>query len=105
MASYTDIGSVPGAWRDSSIAAAASHAINTTGSYTPSSGSSYVPSNASSVVDVYVSSRTEGAYNALSSASRTISSKLASGTATRAEVESYNASVRAFASRNPVRPK
>jgi hypothetical protein len=34
---YTDIGRVPGAWRDSKIAAAASNAIRTHGFYQPSS--------------------------------------------------------------------
>lgn len=95
---YTDIGRVPGAWRDSSIAIAASNAIRTTGYYSPSSPSpSYTPANASGSVDVYVTPSNASSYESLRSESMRISSKLVNGTATRAEVESYNARARSLA--------
>jgi hypothetical protein len=97
MSSYTDIGRVPGAWRDSGIASRASAAIAATGSYNPSSPSpSYTPSNASGSVDVFVTSSNRSSYESLRAESARISSGLANGTATRAEVISYNERAKAL---------
>ena len=104
---YTDIGSVPGAWRDPSIAIAASDAISTYGSYDPAThgpGSS-LPSNASGSVGVYVSAGTQSRYDELQSEGSRISRGLANGTVSRAEVEAYNAAAKEFANRNPVPPR
>ena len=103
MPRYTDIGRVPGAWRDASIASTASSAIRSHGYYDPGRHAP-LPSNASGHVDTYVSSRTSSEYNSLRSAGDHISRGLANGTATRAEVNAYNSRVRDFASRNPAPP-
>jgi hypothetical protein len=97
MTRYTDIGRVPGAWRDSSIATRASEAIRTTGYYDSSAPSpSSIPSNASGSVNVSVTPSNAGRYESLRAEGERISRALVNGTASRSEVESYNARVRSF---------
>lgn len=106
MTRYTDLGRVPGAWRDASIASAASTAIRSHGYYDPGChggpSPSFIPANASGSVSVHVTPRTCSEYESLRSESERVSRALVNGTATRADVESYNARARAFSSRNPL---
>jgi hypothetical protein len=106
MATYTDIGSVPGAWRSSNIASAASSAIASTDSYTPSDGSSAPNknpsfSNSNGSRSVFVTPGNQSKYEQLVSESARVSSRLAAGTATSSEVRSYNARVNAFGNAYP----